>query len=372
MRMDDPRHWLTLYHAPKLSAHAARQCIEHFGSVKAVCTASFADLQAVGLSDETVRFIHAPNNTNLKQDLNWAEQPGHHVLFDTADTYPAKLREIKDPPLLIFGIGDMSLLNAPQIAIVGSRQPTPGGLRNARMFSQALATAGFIITSGLAVGVDTCAHTTTLAAKAPTIAVIGTGMNVVYPAKNKALARDIAESGAIISEFSCTMPAYAQNFPRRNRLMSGLSNGVLVIEAAERSGSLITARLAAEQGREVFALPGSIHNPLARGCHHLIQNGAKLVQTIDDILIEFVANIDLSPDLLPNNQTNNTLHPTKKDKLTTEQKQLLKIMGFDEPVTIDMLVEVSGLPAESIASMLLILELDGYVGSENHTYVRLI
>ena len=363
--MEDPLPWLILHCAPKLSPSAAIKCLDYFGSAESICNAQSSDLLRAGLDQITVQFIRDPDRDALKQDLLWAGQTNHHLLFYAREGYPKRLCEIKNAPLLLFASGDISLLNEPQIAMVGSRRPTGSGLRNARLFSQSLSRSGFVITSGLAAGIDSCAHQTALDENAPTIAVIGTGMDIIYPRRNKNLAQKIIQHGLIVSEFSCGTPAFAGNFPRRNRLMSGLSHGVLVVEAAKRSGSLITAYLAAEQGREVFALPGSIHNPLAHGCHQLIQNGAKLVQTVEDILIEFIGSIEISDQTSLPDQA-------QSKPISAAQKKLLAQMEFDTPTSIDKLVECCHLPASEVSSMLLLLELDGFISTENHTYVRLV
>jgi len=209
-----------------------------------------------------------------------------HILTLHDPAYPALLKEIADPPPLLFVRGDPAVLSRPQLGIVGSRNPTPGGRSLAEDFARSLSRCGLVVTSGMALGIDAAGHRGALRGGGTTLAVAGTGPDRIYPARHRDLARAIVEQGAIISEFAPGTPALPSNFPRRNRIISGLSLGVLVVEAACRSGSLITARLAAEQGREVFALPGSIHNPLARGCHHLIRQGAKLVEDIEDIVEE--------------------------------------------------------------------------------------
>ena len=222
----------------------------------------------------------------IERTVAWLAQPGNHVLTLADAAYPARLLEIADPPTLLYAKGRIDLLSAPSVAVVGSRNATAAGLENAEQFSAALVEAGWTVVSGLALGIDTAAHrgslkavTAASAVAAATVAVVGTGLDIVYPSRNRALAHQIAEAGCILSEYPLGMPAIAANFPRRNRLISGLSRGVLVVEAAARSGSLITARMAAEQGRDVFAIPGSMHSPLSRGCHQLIRQGAKLVES---------------------------------------------------------------------------------------------
>ncbi|HDP89853.1 MAG TPA: DNA-protecting protein DprA, partial [Thioalkalivibrio sp.] len=255
-----------------------------------------------------------------------------------------------------FVAGEPRLLLTPQLAIVGSRHPTPGGRESAYEFARHLAGHGLTITSGLALGIDAAAHEGALAAPGLTVAVAATGLDRVYPSRHRALAHEIAEQGALVSEFSVGTGTRAEHFPRRNRIISGLAVGTLVVEAALRSGSLITARLATDQGREVFAIPGSIHNPLARGCHRLIRDGAKLVETAQDILEE----LDLSPTAGPPEQATDA--PTVE--LDAEYHHLLMCMGYD-PVPIDTLVQRSGLTTEAVSSMLLVLELRNLVASLN-------
>jgi DNA processing protein len=272
------------------------------------------------------------------------------------------LRQIPYPPPLLFVHGDPDCLRAPQLAIVGTRNPTPPGRETAHRFAAHLAGAGLAITSGLALGIDAAAHQGALSGDGRTIAVMGTSLERVYPAKNRDLAHAIAERGALVSELPIGTPAAAENFPRRNRLISGLALGVLVVEAAARSGSLITARAALDQGREVFAIPGSIHNPLAKGCHALIRQGmAKLVETADDILEELGSLAAAGAE----KSTLSTVAPSAgaaPDWLDDDYRQLLAAIG-DGPAGVDLLVERCGLTAEVVSSMLLILELEGYVAA---------
>ena len=255
---------------------------------------------------------------------------------------------------MLFVRGNVSALADPQLAMVGSRNPTAGGRATARDFAAFFARAGLSITSGLALGIDTACHEGALAAQGLTVAVLACGLDEIYPPENRALAERITESGALISEFPPGTPPIPQRFPQRNRIIAGISYGTLVVEAASRSGSLITARLAGEAGREVFAIPGSIHNPLTRGCHELIRQGAKLVERADDVLAEL--KISLTSQLLAT-PANGPENPPKLDKA---YKILLDALAF-EPASVDSLIERTGMNSESIASMLLILELDGHV-----------
>ena len=374
---EDAEHWLALYHAPGLAPAAARALIEHCGNARAACAASTAELDSRGISNEVARFLRAPGGERFKRDLCWLEQDERTLIGWGDQRYPRRLSEIKSAPLLLFVMGDATLLNEPQITIVGTRRPTPGGLENARRLTDSLARSGLIAVSGLAAGIDAAAHEAALNAGAPTIAVIGTGPDVVYPAKHRDLAHRVVGHGAIVSEFSCGTPPHATNFPRRNRLMSGLSLGVVVIEAAEKSGTMITARCAGEQGREVFAVPGSIRNPAASGCHRLIQQGAKLVQSAQDVLVELAPQVELplgEPGPSATGGAAKNLDGTRTENLRggldDEHRHLLECMGHDEPLSVDELVERSELTAAEVSSMLLIMELDGYVSSDNHLYVR--
>lgn len=293
-----------------------------------------------------------------QQDELWLRDQRHHRIVPGDSAFPHLLEQIPSPPHLLYVDGDPESLHLPAIAIVGSRNPTKGGERNAWEFAHHLASVGFTIVSGLAQGIDTAAHRGALAADGKTIAFLGHGIDRIYPASNKDLAGEIANNGALVSEFPLGTHPGRELFPQRNRLISGLSLGTLVVEAARRSGSLITARLAGEQGREVFALPGSIHNALARGCHQLIRQGAKLVENSDDIIAELAP---LAGQIL---QT--TMESTSNEKdtesLDSEYVQLLKHVGHD-PITADELANNSGLTIDQVSSMLLILELRGKIES---------
>jgi len=286
----------------------------------------------------------------------WLHDENHHLIRLGDDMYPELLAGIASPPAQLYVNGDPEILHLPALAIVGSRNPTTGGAQTAFEFARHLGATGFCIVSGLAQGIDAAAHSGALAAGAPTVAFLGHGIDRVYPAANRDLARDIAKRGALVSEFPLgTAPGRAL-FPQRNRLISGLCLGTLVVEAARRSGSLITARLAAEEGREVFAIPGSIHNPLSRGCHQLIRQGAKLVEAADDILSELAP---LAGHMLQtvDQSTGSDPSPVEVDE---EYVKLLEAIGHD-PVNADELVARSGLTIEQVSSMLLILELEGKI-----------
>lgn len=315
----------------------------------------FADsnsaLGALGLKNELIHHIKNPDWHLIDQDLQWTSQENNYALTFTNKDYPSQLKEIADPPPLLFVRGNPLLLAQRQLAIVGSRNPSTLGINTAFEFAQTLSTHGFVITSGLALGIDAASHRGALAAGNFTIAVAGTGLDRIYPARHKDLAIEIVKTGAIISELPPGTTAKANHFPRRNRIISGLCEGLLVVEAAKESGSLITARMALEQNREVFAIPGSIHNPLARGCNALIRHGAKLVETTQDILEE----------LHEYYQEDNICNAISIESiLDLEQQTLLNHVQFS-PTSVDNLVQLTGNSAEIISSMLLILELQGYL-----------
>ena len=291
-----------------------------------------------------------------EQDLAWLDAPNHHIIDSESGDIPELLRQIPGPPTLLYLIGNKDALHLPALAVVGSRNPTRGGIQNAYEFSNHLARSGFCIVSGLAQGIDTAAHKGALDASATTVAFLGHGIDRVYPAENRELAHRIAEEGALCSEYPLGSPPRREHFPQRNRLISGLSLGTLIVEAASRSGSLISARLAAEQGREIFAIPGSIHNPLSRGCHQLIKQGAKLVESADDIVSELsplVGHLMQNADI----STPDSTAPAQHDK---DYVTLLATLSYD-PASADQLAEHSGLTIDQVSSMLLILELEGKI-----------
>ncbi len=356
---DNLFYWLALWRAPGVGTRLYARLLEQFGTPAAAFSASHEQLRTAGVTrPTTLDYLQTPDIAAIEQDLAWLEKPDHHLLtIDSAD-YPPLLRELPDPPPLLFVHGEPSLLSHPQLAMVGSRNASPAGSETAFEFARHLSGCGLVITSGLALGIDAACHRGALDGSGLTIAVIGTGMDRVYPARHRELAHRIADKGALVSEFPVgTSPARA-NFPRRNRIISGLCLGTLVVEAATHSGSLITARQASEQGREVFAIPGSIHNPLARGCHRLIREGAKLVETADDILEELAGTIPLVLDNIQ--RTEHSDSPAVE--LDSEYLQLLDTMGHD-PITVDTIVERSGLTTEEVSSMLLVLELQDHVAS---------
>ncbi|MGB5338607.1 MAG: DNA-processing protein DprA [Gammaproteobacteria bacterium] len=352
--------WLTLYHAPGVGVACFRQLLKAFPEPADVLHASRDRLQALGLATHTIDALQHPDQAGLDRDLAWREQTGNRILTCRDPAYPMLLLEIPDPPPLLYVHGNVEVLGLPQLAMVGSRNPTPSGMRTATEFAQYLSTAGLVITSGLALGIDAASHQGALDAGGPTIAVMGTGLDRVYPARHRDLARRIAAAGALVSEFPVGTAPRPENFPRRNRILSGLSLGTLVVEAAPRSGSLISARCAGDQGREVFAIPGSIHNPLARGCHALIKQGAKLVETAQDVLDELGALAAACTGARPDPAAQQTRE--QSGQLAPEYLQLIDSIGF-EPTSIDHLVNTSGLTPAEVSSMLLLLEMQGYIAA---------
>lgn len=373
--MDDLAYFLALNRAPGIGPAHFRSLTAHFGSPRALFEGRPADLDPARLPAGLREYLEAPDWAGVDADMRWAGAPGHHVLVFGGPGYPPRLAEIPDPPPLLFVRGDPQVLGLPQLAIVGSRNPTRDGKDNARGFAAALAGAGLVITSGLAYGVDAAAHEGALSVEGTSIAVAGTGPDTVYPARHRDLASRLVARGALLSEFPPGTPPLAAHFPRRNRIISGLSLGVLVVEAAKRSGSLITARLAAEQGREVLAIPGSIHNPLARGCHGLLRQGARLVETAGDVLEEIAPQLmaSLTADGPAGAETGGeAAGPQPLKALDADYQRLLDALGFD-PVPVDRLVERTGLTAEEVSSMLLILELGGHIASvPGGRYVRAV
>ena len=354
--------WLRLTLIPGVGGETQRQLLQAFGGPEAVFAAPAAALRgrlggAMG-SGLAERLLGHDCGAEIAAALAWAEQPGNHLLTLADAEYPQALLTAADPPVLLYVKGNIALLNRPAFAIVGSRNATKQGEANAEAFAGALAGAGLTIVSGLAAGIDAAAHRGALkgmgterggAPSASTIAVIGTGLDRIYPAQNEGLARDIAEKGAIVSEFALGTPPLAANFPRRNRLIAGMGRGCLVVEAAKQSGSLITARLAAEAGREVFAIPGSIHSPQSKGCHALIKQGAKLAESAQDILEELRWESVANPAGLP----------AVKE---TETDPILVALGGD-PCDLDTLAGRTGLPADALLARLLPLELDGRIAA---------
>ncbi len=352
---EELRAWAVLVRAFGLTYEHVAGALKIAGCAADLVRSSCADLRQYGFPEAACRSLQSPDWAQADRDLKWLSSADRHLVPLSSPFYPPLLANSGGAPVALYVQGSQEALLSPQLAIVGSRKPTAGGRQTAEDFAAQLARCGLTITSGLAEGIDGAGHQGALACGGLTIAVCGTGLDHVYPARHAELARRIAARGALISEFAPDIGARRENFPRRNRLISGLSVGTLVVEAAKQSGSLITARLAAEQGREVFAVPGSIHNPMARGCHELIRQGAKLVETADDILAEL---------RVPLAQAVRSCVPatTAPDgqKIDNEYEILLDALAFD-PVDIGTLARRSGLKPEAVASMLLLLELKGMV-----------
>jgi len=359
-RRERLRAWLILARAPGVGPRAVDHLLKRFGDPLRILSSDRADLLAIGLKPAVVDAILHPEETAADSDIAWAEGEGVQILARDDSRYPPLLAQISTPPILLFVRGDPEVLGDPMLAMVGSRNPTPAGMEATRELASHLAACGLTIASGLAIGIDGAAHEGALQ-HGRTVAVLGTGPDRIYPAVHRDLARRIAANGALVTEYPPGSAPIGSNFPRRNRIISGLSLGTLVTEAALQSGSVITARYALEQGREVFAIPGSIHNPLARGCHALIRDGARLVESAKDILEE------LSPMLgallaQPPEQVSSKTGAGGTGALDAEYRTLLDILGHD-PVSPDDLIQRTGLPAKSVGSMLLLLELEGYVSS---------
>jgi DNA processing protein len=341
--------WLSLSQIEGLGCQTFCQLLKTFGSPSEIYRKKFKELRAVVSEKIALEIGQGVDQTGLQDTLTWLAQANNQLVTLADADYPKALLEIADPPPLLYAKGNLALLNKLSIAIVGSRNASVQGEKNAEAFAQGLAEHGLCIVSGLALGIDGAAHRGALKAKGDTIAVVGTGLDMVYPAQHRDLAHQIASSGLIISEFPLGTLSKPQNFPRRNRLISGLSLGCLVVEANLKSGSQITARLSAEQGREVFAIPGSIHSPLAKGCHQLIKQGAKLVDSLQDIVEELNLSKAVSAPLAE-----------EKSAINQDQQTLLDAMAY-EAISIETLVQLTGLTVSTLSSMLTLLELEGRI-----------
>ena len=344
--------WLTLSLTRGLGGESARRLLKEFGSPDAVLSASISSLKSVVKSDIAAEISAGIDENAIASALDWLEDSNNHIFTLADDDYPRALLNIPDPPLLLYVKGRPDLLNRSALAVVGSRNATPQGIGNAEAFARTLSDSGICVISGMAHGIDAAAHRGALRGQGSSIAIVGTGLDKVYPAANRELAHALAQHGALISEFPLGTPPLAANFPRRNRLISGMSAGCLVVEAGLQSGSLITARMALEHGRDVFAIPGSIHAPQSKGCHALIKQGAKLVETAQDILEEL----------------GELLSATKRDmieisaSMNDSDSMLLDHIGFD-PVDVDTLRARCGLTVAELSAMLLALELEGLIST---------
>ena len=356
-RDSDRSHLLALLRAPATPRTLLR-VVSALGSCAAVFHASRGDLASTGASSELRAYLHAPDWRGVERDMHWLRQNGNALVGFESREYPDLLREIPDPPLALYVRGDPAALRDIQLAIIGSRTPTVDGRRLAREFAADAVRSGLVVTSGMAVGIDGEAHSGAIGAGGRTVAVLGNGLDTVYPRRHADLARRIAEHGALVSEFPTDCPPLRENFPQRNRIISGLSAGVLVVEAALKSGTLITANHALEQGREVFAVPGSVHNSRVRGCHALIRQGAKLVEDIGDVLEEILpmASIAAQSGSAPQRDA------VQPKALDGDSKLLLDNIG-SQPVHLDFLVDTTEIPVGTAASLLSSMEISGLIES---------
>ncbi len=371
--------WLFLTCVPTIGRTRRRELLTEFPDLLQLLSLNAATMRAMGMTAEAVAAVQAwqqqdhshPAVREVQTIQNACQKHGIGILTWPDPDYPEQLRHIHDAPLVLYTLGDPSLLARDQLGIIGSRKATPAGLDHARRFAAELSARGLLVTSGLALGVDGAAHAGALDAGFPTVAVIGCGLDRIYPHQHRRLGDRIMADGLVISEFPPGTPARAAHFPQRNRIISGLSRGVLVVEAGLRSGSLITARMALEQGREVFAIPGSVHSPVARGCHHLIKQGARLVETVDDIFEELGA--WWCPPLTP--EPSSEPEPKQNGNgplagLDSREIAVFEALGYD-PQSTDALSSATGLPADQLMQSLLLLELQGLVSSAPGGFQRI-
>jgi len=344
--------------APGLDARSLALIATHSPDLELLERRRAHELAALGIAPATIEYLRHPDGMLIDADLRWLAGADCALLPSMSPDYPPLLRASPQAPPVLFVRGSVAALSEPQVAMVGSRNATAGGLSTARRFAASFARMGLCITSGLALGIDAASHEGALEGGGLTIAVLGHGLDIVYPRQHRALAERIVASGAVVSEFPPGTPPLPANFPQRNRIIAGLAHGTVVVEAAQDSGSLITARLAGLAGREVFAVPGSILNPMARGCHELVRQGAKLIECVEDVLMEL--KISLSAQLVAEAAKSPADTGKPGNALDKEYKILLDALAF-EPASVDSLIERTGMNSESIASMLLILELDGHV-----------
>jgi len=358
-------YWLALHKIPNINVKVLEYILPNISTIAELFFLNAKQLTTLKLPSKSIATILNFNWDKVTSEIAWLNEPDHHVLTFQSPRYPLLLKKISSPPILLFVKGNITCLNEIQIAIVGSRTPTYTGFNIAKEFAQQLVNTGLTITSGLAYGIDKAAHQGALTQSGKTIAVLGSGIKKIYPAQHKKLAQQILDSnGAIVSEFPLDLEPLRSNFPRRNRIISGLSIGVLVVEATKKSGSLITAKQALEANREVFAIPGSIRNTLSEGCHILIQQGAKLVSSIHDILEEIHISTP-SPKFIPQKQLRRS-----SAVLDPVYQKLLQCIGY-EPLSIDELIERSELTAEKVTAMLITLEIKGYIQSTLKGYLRI-
>ncbi|WP_300616066.1 DNA-processing protein DprA [Dokdonella sp.] len=370
--------WLILLRTPGIGPATLRELLAAHGKACAALAAARRGALPRALDEAARAWLRAPDPTAIAADLDWLAAPDHFLLTCDDEDFPALVHEIPAAPAALFVAGDTSLLWRPQVAIVGSRHASQGGVANAAAFARALAAAGFVVTSGLAEGIDGAAHAAALDAGGDTIAVLGTGPDLVYPPRHRELSARIAVHGALVSEFPPGTPGHPTHFPRRNRIIAGLALGTLVVEASLRSGSLITARLATEAGREVFAIPGSIHNPLARGCHRLIRDGARLVETVEEVVAGLAPlarelgarlreRLEAPPRVVPATPAGASARPARA--ADPDYARLYAALGH-EALAIDQLAARTGLAVSALSSMLLMLELEGEIVASGGAYAR--
>lgn len=367
-QQDPIESWLYLLHVPGIGPATFHILLDAFGTTEAALNANGQQLAKLAIKPEIISALSHPDKIDISADLAWLAQDDHHIITWHNKLYPQQLKSLSDAPPLLYVRGDPDYLSQPQLAMVGSRNPTAAGRSTARDFASHLSNAGITITSGLASGIDGASHEGALQGIAGTIAVVAHGLDIVYPANHQKLAQQITQHGAVISEMPIGTQPLPGLFPRRNRIISALALGTLVVEAAKKSGSLITARYALEQNREVFAIPGSIHNPMARGCHQLIRQGAKLVERADDILEELYISLDQSTRYPKKSLADSQENPKEPPPaLDPDHQKLLKCLAY-EPASIDELVNRSQFNAAEVASMLLIMELEGIIVSQDGRY----
>ncbi|MEN9450291.1 MAG: hypothetical protein RJA83_905 [Pseudomonadota bacterium] len=382
LTLDEIGYWLALYTIPRCGLSAVSMLLKKFANPKQILLASYKELLDAGITPTLASNLQKPDWKSVEFSLRWVEQPQRHILHWGNLHYPALLREISSPPLILFMMGELSILQQQTLAIVGARNPTHAGLEIAFQLANELSDQGFVIISGLARGVDGAAHQGALKNKGPTIAVLGNGLAHIYPACHQTLAMNIVENGGtLISEFFPYASPRAEYFPRRNRIISGLSLGIIVIEASLRSGSLITARYALEQGREVFAVPGSIRNPLSQGCHALLKDGATLVESHQDIILGLSfssgqahtwtneAIIDIHEDCALSDNTDKNSSAKSISRLDSRDRKLVECLGF-ETTSIDILMTRTGLTIDKLLARLSTLQLQGYIDVVPGGYVR--
>lgn len=363
----DLPYQMVVWQAPHVTLSVLQNAFKQFTTAKNLLSASTTELCQLGFSQKNIHYLHHPPWSSIETQIKWASSPDHHFVYPNDPAFPFLLMQTNQPPLKLFVRGKLDILNHPQLAIVGARRPTLHGSKTAFKFAQELSNAGFLITSGLALGIDAAAHRGAINNHHPTVAVLGSGINIIYPKGHQSLADNLLSAGgALVSEYPLGFPPLPYHFPQRNRLISGLSVGVLVVEAALGSGSLITAHCAVINNREVFAIPGSIYSSLSEGCHQLIQQGAKLVHSPRDIWDELPQVLRPTALLTPGQRVVQVSHNAQ---VADTPRKLLQCIGFDT-TSVDDLVVASGLPVHLIIGVLSELEIAGYIKAVLGGYTR--